>query len=94
MDHTTVVLFIMATAFLVFVGLIYSDIIKIRAQIDTIHQLDMKLIQKLHDSRCTMDQGWKTAIEGWEETLASWQNTVEVNSDILEELKKAIERIE
>ena len=90
----TVLFVIMAIVFLVAIGVIYTDIMAIREKIETIHHLDMKLIQTLHDSNRNMDQGWKTAIEGWEETLASWQNTVEVNGDILEELKKAIERIE
>jgi len=90
----TVLFIIMAAIFLAAIWFIYTDIMAIREEIKTIHQLDMKLIQKLHDSNCTMDQGWKTAIEGWNKTLASWENTVELNGDILEELKKVIERIE
>ena len=61
----TVLFVIMSIVFLVAIGIIYTDIIAIREKIETIHKLDLKLIEQLHDSQCTMDQGWKTAIDGW-----------------------------
>lgn len=90
----TVLFVIMSIVFLVAIGVIYTDIMAIREKIETIHQLDMKLIQKLHDSNCTMDQGWKRAIEGWNKTLASWENTVDLNSELLELLNRSNERRE
>lgn len=90
----TVLFIIMSIVFLVAIGIIYTDIMAIREKIETIHRLDMKLIKTLHDSNCTMNQGWKTAIEEWRKALASWENTVDLNGELLEVLKKAIEATE
>lgn len=90
----TVLFVIMSIAFLVAIGVIYTDIMAIREKIETIHQLDMKLIQTLHDSNCTMDQGWKDALNGLDKTLAKWQDTIDLTNDILEQLKRATERRE
>lgn len=86
MDYT-VVFIVMAIVFLVAIGINCSDIVKIREEITTIREIDLKLMQKIHDSQCTMDQGWKDAINGWRKTLA-------VSDELLEELKRAIERRE
>lgn len=94
MDRTMLVLFIMAAVFLVFVGIICGNIVAIRDQIDTIHKIDLELMREFHDSNCTMDQGWKRAIEGWNKTLASWENTVDLNSELLELLNRSNERRE
>lgn len=78
---------IMAAVFLVAIGIIYTDIMVIREKIETIHQIDVKLIQKIHDSQCTMDQGWKDAINEWRKTL-------DTCDDLLAELKRVTERRE
>lgn len=90
----TVLFIIMSIVFLVAIGIIYIDIMAIREEIETIHHLDMKLIQTLHDSNCTMDQGWKDALNGLDKTLIEWQDTIDLTYDILEQLKRVTERRE
>lgn len=90
----TALFVIMAIVFLVAICIIYSDILVIREKIETIHQLDMELIQTLRDSQRTMDQGWKDALNGWNKTLIKWQDTIDLTDDILEQLKRVTERRE
>ena len=93
----TVLFVIMAIVFLVAIGIIYTDIMAIREEIETIHKLDMKLMQKLHDSQCTIDQGWTASMDGWKQTLDVCDNLLADLKQVTEslvELRRTTERRE